>query len=570
MRQISDTVVRKFEEVVSVSDWQVETEDGWVDITSSNLTIEYPEVCVSLKNGTTLFCADTHILIDMNQNEVFAIDSIGKNIYTKHGSQKVESVEFTGSRKNMYDLSVGGNHIYYTNDILSHNTEVSAAYVLLETIFNPNFTSLVVSYQQSGAIEILDRIKFMYESMPPWLVPGVKTWNRQSVEFENGSKIVARATTKNAGRGLSISLLYADELAIVPKNIVEEFWEAVYPVLSTGGQCLVTSTPKGDNNRFYFIWRDAYILKKEDNTFFPVFLHWSRHPDRDEAWAQKMRRSLGDESKWQQEFECSFLSNAATVIDLKQIDNMSKLVRTQIDPPSKFMASEWTFWYKRRPDWEYFIFVDVSEGVGGDYHAINVFDERMRQCALFHSNTAALSELARHVHMISDYFNEANIYLEINGPGMAVIPYLTKFYEIPERVVKEKLNSRDYGLRMTSSRRNEGIVNMANFLSQSRVEINSIDAINELRTFKRGVNRRKFEAEFGCHDDIVMTMVMMFSMIKKMSNQNDSVWEALYGEGNIEGQESEELDDMEYEPVPPMLGNPSSNVNSNDSSWLLG
>lgn len=483
-------------------------------------------------------------------------------IKVRHPTKGVVSFDLYDYQKRLLSTYENNDQVIVLASRQLGKTEVSAAYCLLKTIFNDNFTTLVVSYQQSGAIEILDRIKFMYEEMPDWLKPGVTVWNRTSVEFDNGSKIVARATTKNAGRGLSVSLLYADEFAIIPTNIVEEFWEAIYPVLSTGGECIITSTPKGDNNRFYYIWRDAYILKKQDCPFTPIFLHWSEHPERDEKWANKVRQSLGDESKWQQEYECSFLSNAETVIELDLINDMMKQVRGKIEPPYSLSDPGWEVWIPRQKDHEYFMFIDVSEGNGGDYHVINIFDDKLRQCAMFRDNSISIDKLAEQIYKSSSYYYDASIFLEINGPGMAVIPYLTKVYEIPERLKKEKPSARDYGFRMTASRRNEGIAQMKHFLPTGRVEINSIDLLNELRTFKRRDGRRRYEAEQGCHDDIAMTLVMMFSLIKRLSSMNETVWETLYGEQHEPGKDDDPIDSLD--PVPPI----GTGMSMTDE-WLL-
>ena len=494
---------------------------------------------------------------------------IRQYVKVRHPVRGIVPFDLFDYQEDMVNTYIDNDRVIVLASRQMGKTETAAAYILLEAIFNNDYTVLIVSHQQSGAIEILDRIKFMYENMPSWLVPGIKVWNRTSIEFENGSKIVARATTKNAGRGLSISLLYCDEFAIIPRNIVEEFWEAVYPVVSTGGRCIITSTPKGDNNRFYYIWRDAYILKKSNASFVPIFIHWSLHPDRDDQWAQKTRADLGDDSKWQQEYECSFLSNADTLVPLTLIDDMIKEVNEPLDAnPTQLRNPSWTVWYRvsKKKDDEYFIFVDVSEGVSGDYHVINIFDQYMRQVALYHNNEASIEELSLEIFKASEYYNEARIYLEINGPGMAVIPYLSKVHEIPERLVKENPRKRDPGLRMTAQRRRLGVSNLRQFLESGRLEINSIEALNEIRTFKRRRNSAKYEAEFGCHDDIVMTLVMMCAMIEKIATVNEDVWSVVYGEGrdNLEIEEEQET----LPPVPPVSS--ISTPQTEDYDWLLG
>jgi len=94
-------------------------------------------------------------------------------------------------------------------------SETSAAYLLCEAIFKPNQTILICSNNMNGATEIVERISFMYGSLPHWMVPGISVNNKTSLTFDNGSRIISRATTKNSGRGLSISCVSGPTLITV-------------------------------------------------------------------------------------------------------------------------------------------------------------------------------------------------------------------------------------------------------------------------------------------------------------------------------------------------------------------
>ena len=90
----------------------------------------------------------------------------------------------------------------------------------------------------------MQKIRYAYELMPDHIRAGVTSYNKGSIEFENGSRIVAQATTENTGRGMSITLLYCDEFAFVRPTIAKEFWTSISPTLATGGKAIITSTPK--------------------------------------------------------------------------------------------------------------------------------------------------------------------------------------------------------------------------------------------------------------------------------------------------------------------------------------
>ena len=109
-------------------------------------------------------------------------------------------------------------------------------------MFHPDQTILIAAHKFTGAQEIMQRIRYAYELCPDHIRAGVTNYNKGSIEFENGSRIVSATTTGTTGRGMSISLLYADELAYVPETIADEFWTSISPTLSTGGRAIITST----------------------------------------------------------------------------------------------------------------------------------------------------------------------------------------------------------------------------------------------------------------------------------------------------------------------------------------
>jgi hypothetical protein len=205
------------------------------------------------------------------------------------------------------------NHLYYTDGILSHNTTCAAAYLLWRAMFIPDSTILVVANKFSQALEIMDRIQYGYENLPNHIRAGVTEYNKGNITFDNASRILARATSADAGRGLAISLLFADEFAYVSPNKQVDFWTSIQPTLSTGGNCIITSTPKNDEDIFAQIWKGAIDNKDEfgnlvnngvgKNNFFPIKVTWDEHPERDEEWAKPFRESLGA-ARFLQEFCC--------------------------------------------------------------------------------------------------------------------------------------------------------------------------------------------------------------------------------------------------------------------------
>ena len=201
---------KKFIEELSVDGWSVKTDTGYEKISQTNKTIEY-QIWKLETTSHILECADNHIVFDSGYNEVFVKDlKVGYMIMTEFGPEKVISIKETTEKVSMFDLSVESqNHRYYTNGILSHNTTIGAFYLLYEACFPASKGDiLIVAHKQAHSMEVLKRLKDMYYSMPLWLKPGMVKNNETSIEFDNGMRIIAEATTSNAARGKSLKFVY--------------------------------------------------------------------------------------------------------------------------------------------------------------------------------------------------------------------------------------------------------------------------------------------------------------------------------------------------------------------------
>jgi hypothetical protein len=293
-----------------------------------------------LKTATkTLLAADKHRVIRENGSPAWLEDLLpGDLLKTDQGNEEVVSSRNLGIKTHMYCVEVNTpdsldpmNHLYYSNGILSHNTTSAAAFLLWKAMFTPDTTILIAGNKYTAALEIMDRIRFAYENLEEynWLRAGVTEYNKGTISFDNGSKIISRATSKDAGRGLSISLLYVDEFAFVMPNKAAEFWSAIQPTLATGGSCIITSTPNHDEDQFAQIWHGANNEIDEHgnlipdgigrNGFFPVKVTWDHHPDRDETWERQQRSQLGDDI-FDRENNCCAHNTMLDLIDKNRIN----------------------------------------------------------------------------------------------------------------------------------------------------------------------------------------------------------------------------------------------------------
>lgn len=234
---------------------------------------------------------------------------------------------------NLYDYQEEILHNYQThrlNILLSARqtgkTETSAAYILWYAIFHPNKRILIASNRSSNAMEIIEKIQNAYEELPDWLKPGIdpNNWNKHTCKFENKSRIDSETTSERSGRGKAISLLYCDEFAFVQPHIQEEFWKSMFPTLSTGGNCIISSTPNGDSDKFAELWRTAELnneVRGDDDDgneqvlqFKSMWIKWDMPPGRDDQFKRDQIAILG-ERNWLQEYECVGGDTLLTVRD---------------------------------------------------------------------------------------------------------------------------------------------------------------------------------------------------------------------------------------------------------------
>ena len=194
------------------------------------------------------------------------------------------------------------------------------SYLLHYAVFNDNVNIGILANKAATARELLDRLQTAYENLPKWMQQGVISWNKGSLELENGSKIMAASTSASAVRGMSFNILFLDEFAFVPNHIAESFFASVYPTITSGQntKVIIVSTPHGMNH-FYRMWHDA---EKGKNGYIFTDVHWSEVPGRDSAWkAQTIANT--SEQQFKVEFECL---GGETLIEIQDDnENISKV-----------------------------------------------------------------------------------------------------------------------------------------------------------------------------------------------------------------------------------------------------
>jgi hypothetical protein len=184
-----------------------------------------------------------------------------------------------------------------------------ALYALWVAMFERDQTIVFAPTRLSAGMDLLDRIRFAIDALPPYLRPTLTVRNKTTLEFDNGSRMLIRTPNTNMCRGMGVNLMIFDELAYVGDSQAQDMWTANYPMISTGTQVIVQSSAGRDTGLFYELWTGATTNVGSDgvgqNGFAGMEIPWWRHPDRDQVWAQPFIDQLGQD--WfDNEFNCQF------------------------------------------------------------------------------------------------------------------------------------------------------------------------------------------------------------------------------------------------------------------------
>jgi len=393
------------------------------------------------------------------------------------------------------------------------------AYMLWLVLFTDNQSIAILANKGSLARDLLGKIQLAYEHLPKWLQQGIIVWNKGNIELENGSKIVASATSSSAIRGGSYNLIFLDEFAFVSNNIATNFFASVYPTISSGKttKVFIVSTPNGLNH-FYKLWSDSVDKK---NGYTPIEVGWDEIPGRDQKWKEQTISNTSEE-QFRQEFECEFIGSMNTLI------SSTKLRAMRFDYPIK-TTETMSIYEEAKPDHTYVITVDVARGVGLDYSAFVVFDvtqQPFKVVAKFRDKTVSPLLYPNTIENTGKHYNDAFILVETNDIGQQVVDILHNdlLYENLMTTVHmgragQQVSSgfgshsgRTLGVKTTKQVKRIGCSNLKDLIENDQLIIPDFDLISELSSFVgKGAS---FEAEDGQHDDLVMCTVL-FSWIAR-------------------------------------------------------
>jgi len=395
----------------------------------------------------------------------------------------------------------------------------SVSYLLHYAVFNDSTNIGILANKAATARDLLGRLQTAYENLPKWMQQGIISWNKGSLELENGSKILAASTSASAVRGMSFNILFLDEFAFVPNHIAESFFASVYPTITSGKntKVIMVSTPHGMNH-FYRYWHDA---ERGKNEYIPTDVHWSEVPGRDDVWREQTIANTS-EQQFKVEFECEFLGSINTLIAPSILRNM--VYETPLTKNAGLDIYE-----KPEKDHNYILTVDVARGLGNDYSAFIVFDVTQfpyKVVAKYRNNEVKPMLFPNIILDVAKGYNNAYILVEVNDIGDQVASILQFDLEY-ENLLMASMRGRNgqivgqgfsgkktqLGVRTTAAVKKLGCSNLKTLIEDHKLLTCDYEVISELTTFAQKHN--SFEAEEGCNDDLAMCLVIFAWLVQQ-------------------------------------------------------
>ena len=439
---------------------------------------------------------------------------------------------------------------------------------------------LIIANKLDTSMEMANKIRAFVDQWPSWVGAGFSNDKNSQKHYKltNGSEVKAVATSKDALRGFTPTILVFDEAAFIEAD--SDFWAACMASLSTGGKVIVVSTPNGYDPIYYEIYDQAlkgmnnfkisemfwyrdpryskdlylvptedlvkYLLNKEEQDeskhisfahidpfkrdYDELSLHLKNGYKPCSSWYEKMVKKLKyDKRKINQELNCEFLGSGDNVFENTQLEYIKN--NTLTDPIGKLMGNSLWMWKEPVPEHKYIMGVDVSRGDSEDFSSIQIIDFDDREQVFEYVGKIppdALAEIAYKWGMMYNAF----IVVDITG-GMGIttvrklqeLGYKNLYIEGVDTTsiwsYNAKIADKIPGLNFNNKR--VQIIAAFEEYVRHKFKIRSVRLYNEMNTFIY-LNGRP-DHQRGQHDDLIMGISMAIYVGESSFNKLEKVVE---------------------------------------------
>lgn len=405
---------------------------------------------------------------------------------------------------------------------------VVRGFILWWGIFHKDQLIAMIGNKLSLAKEQMQQLRDSYSRLPVWLQPGVKLWNKTSIQFSNNSRIIVSSSSPDNIRGFSINLLYLDEFAFLRPNLATEFIASVMPSISSGKttRCIITSTPNSMNH-FYDMWQtsldepqaEAELQKGNNNLYVRSVVTWDQVPGRTEEWANAEKLKIGDQ-RFRQEYECEFVGSGITLIDYRCLETLKASDPLPFDnsiwPPAlAYIVKDISIRTFKYPEpagvmeakgYSYVASIDTAYGMRQDYHVLQIAkvysNIKCEQVFTMSSNCTEVSDFCRIANIILKFYHNPYLIIEYNGPGKSTYDYFFNVAMYPN-IINFDLHAR--GLWATPTMKNNVVILLKMYVQRGYIKLHDYNTIMELMSFTKKT-QNTWGGGGNNHDDHVTSL----------------------------------------------------------------
>lgn len=445
-------------------------------------------------------------------------------------------------------------------------------------LFKADISIGICANRGSTASDFLANVKNIFTLLPIWMQQGIKTWNVRRIEGENGTKILTDATSGDSFRGSSMNVIVVDECAYVRSSKWEAFSDGILPSQSALAwkKTIFISTPNGMNH-FYDYYKNSKKRKvledlskdevekvktqekvlnvfknksgnynaeidKPSNDMELLTVDWKEVPRYDrnnnlidpEVFKQQVIDRQGLQF-FLQAYACEFLGSSHTLISgevLKELESSTPERQMFVNGTTEFV----NIYSEAEEGHKYILSCDPAKD-GRDYFALHVIDItkfpfKQVVCGKLQIDYLLMPEF---IFELANMYNTAFTIIENNeGAGQSIADTLKRDFEYEnlyfDRDGKGDKFKKYPGFRTNPKSRNQLLETLKLLIENNKLEINDEDTIFELQRFV--LLRKKFQAEDGFHDDLVMSLAIAFCLFNDINNFEDikKVSESIYSD----------------------------------------
>ena len=515
---------------------------------------------------------------------------------------------------------------------------VTAAWASMKLSFakkNKPEKVLIIANKLDTSLEMANKIRTFVSQWPSWVGIdfAVEKNSQKHYKLNNGSEVKAVATSKDALRGFTPTILVFDEAAFIEAD--SDFWAACMASLSTGGKVIVVSTPNGYDRIYYEIYdqalrnmndfrisemywyrdprytKDLYLVKTDDMIHYLLnkeeysekdILSWSHIPSNERdykelrelmdqgykpcsSWFEAMVKKLKyDKRKVSQELECNFLGSGDNVFDSKMLQTIRE--NSIKEPKNKMMGNALWIWKEPVAGHKYIMGVDVSRGDSEDFSSFQIIDFDEREQVAEYVGKLPPDTMAEICYKWANMYS-CFIVIDITG-GMGVstsrklqeMGYKDLYVDGVDTANKWKYDAKSHEKIPGINFNNKRVQIIASFEEGMRhgFKIYSSRLFNEMNTFIY-INGRP-DHQKGHHDDLIMSVAMAtyvaessFSNLTKVVEHTKAMIESWAVSNNNQAAKN-----LEFNPVIPHMSERINQYNSQNMSkedyqkygWLFG